>query len=469
MSVIVSMGKSEYPVSGETSNKKKFHAFSDDKLKEALLYFSHNNQVSSEELQEKFGMPVRTMFRKVNNEKPKRTSSPKQKLFTLEEELLIVDYFINLRASGFSFSKQDIKQYIRNLVEDSGRPVGQLEDGFPNDRWIFSFIQRHRHVFPEKVKSTEVDMVDVQVFCAELRAALNRVPAKNILNFDETNLCDQTDNEKWLFRRRSGPVTDESDSLSTHTGIMFSGTAAGQALTPYILYKSSSGTDEVQGEASENSKLYFSSSKSGWFDQSSLEDWFYKVIAPWAKSTPGKKIMIGDNVLVHFSKSIQEICQEYNIQLMHLPSTWKCMTQPLEIAFFTPVKMAWRKFVNGSDHKELGQTDVVKSLLTSCTPLNIRSGFEVCGLYPFDEHTLSNQIQVKAPMINQNKSPETNGSEIQAKILSGEEIQNLMIRFLKEKSHFRKRITPAQQRRQIQKARGNGGQRIVIHQKRGPH
>ena len=91
----------------------------------------------------------------------------------------------------------------------------------------------------------------------KLKTALAGVPAKNILNFDETNLFDETDNDKWVFRKRVDPDNKDSDNITTHTGIMFAGTASGQLLTPYILYKSTAGTDMVQGDSSTDRPLYF--------------------------------------------------------------------------------------------------------------------------------------------------------------------------------------------------------------------
>ena len=79
---------------------------------------------------------------------------------------------------------------------------------------------------------------------------------------------------------------------------MFSGTAEGELLPIYVVYKAqhmwkswtNSGLKQVR----------YNRSNSGWFDGICFSDWFSMVVVPWAKKLSGKKAVIGVNLQVTF-------------------------------------------------------------------------------------------------------------------------------------------------------------------------
>ncbi|KAK9745676.1 DDE superfamily endonuclease [Popillia japonica] len=111
---------------------------------------------------------------------------------------------------------------------------------------------------------------------------------------------------------------------------------------------------------------------------------------------PGKKILIGDNLSSHLSVESIKLCQEENISFVFLPSNSTHLTQPLDIAFFRPLKIGWRqillKWKKGPGMKEpsLPKSVFPRLLATLLNKIeanaadNIKSGFKKAGLIPLD-------------------------------------------------------------------------------------
>ena len=64
---------------------------------------------------------------------------------------------------------------------------------------------------------------------------------------------------------------------------------------------------------------------------------------PKLKKLFGKKVLIADNISTHLNVTIFQKCREENISLVSLPPNSIYLAQPLDVAFFRPMKIAWRK------------------------------------------------------------------------------------------------------------------------------
>ncbi|KAB0805326.1 hypothetical protein PPYR_02296 [Photinus pyralis] len=116
-----------------------------------------------------------------------------------------------------------------------------------------------------------------------------------------------------------------------------------------------------------------------------------------------KKIIIGDNLASHISPCIIQECKKYNIAFVLLPPNSTGYTQPLDVAFFRPLKAKWRQTLDEWKTKNRGTIpkDTFPRLLKKCLnnmPLeniskNIVSGFRGAGIYPPDRQQVLKRIQ----------------------------------------------------------------------------
>ena len=107
--------------------------------------------------------------------------------------------------------------------------------------------------------------------------------------------------------------------------------------------------------------------------------------------------MIGDNLLSHFSDEVLALGQEHDVVMVCLPPNSTHLTQPLDVAYFAPMKRAWRKILkewkltaHGRRNKVIQKCDFPNLLnklwrkLFETGGQNLVAGFEACGIYPTD-------------------------------------------------------------------------------------
>ena len=175
---------------------------------------------------------------------------------------------------------------------------------------------------------------------------------------------------------------------------MFGGTAAGTLLPPYIVYKAEHLYNTWQEGGPQGAR--YSTSRSGWFDSALFEDWFETIALSYFKKKATKdqpKVLIGDNLSSHLTLSVIQKCEEYNIRFILLPPNSTHLCQPLDVAFFHPLKCHWRQVLLDWKMKNKGTVpkDVfprqLKGALKSLSPkveANLRSGFRGTGIFPFN-------------------------------------------------------------------------------------
>lgn len=88
-------------------------------------------------------------------------------------------------------------------------------------------------------------------------------------------------------------------------------------------------------------------------------------------------------------------CEELNIRFTFLPPNFTHISQPLDVAFFGPLKRKWRNILTQHKIDNPGETQLnkahfpmlLKSLMESIeisNKVNICSGFRATGIVPFN-------------------------------------------------------------------------------------
>ena len=115
------------------------------------------------------------------------------------------------------------------------------------------------------------------------------------------------------------------------------------------------------------------------------------------RSRKGKKVLIGDNLSSHMSLEVIKSCNENQIAFVCLPPNSTHRTQPLDIAFYKPLKVNWRKVLTAwklstrSTKCSVLSKDQFPRMLKRLHEAidekaadNLISGFRKAGIYPLD-------------------------------------------------------------------------------------
>ena len=131
-------------------------------------------------------------------------------------------------------------------------------------------------------------------------------------------------------RRRVERKPEHSKQI---TSLMFCSSAAGQ---PSMVVCKAKNVYHEWSTGGTNGTVY-ECSKSNWFDAITFEIWFMKIFLPNTidrQSLLSPVVLLGDNLLSHFSTMVIDECIKHNIIFITAPANATHMCHPLDVAVF---------------------------------------------------------------------------------------------------------------------------------------
>jgi hypothetical protein len=315
---------------------------------------------------------------------------------------------MTMSAYGFPVDSFDLRCIIKSYLDKNGVRHPLFCNNFPGIDWVKSFIKRHRDLserFASNIskKRAQVGEENINEYFNHLESELENVPNENVWNYDETNLTDDQGQKRVITKRGSKYPERIMNATKSAVSLMFCGSADGEMLPPYVVYKSES-MWSTWTEGGPTGTRY-NRSKSGWFDSSCFEDWFNTLVLPRLRKQDGKKVLVGDNLSSHINESVIKKCEEENIAFISLVPNSTHLTQPLDIAYFHPMKVAWRKILTDFKQSKKGANcgalpkdlfpKLLKKLMDSLLENgkeNMKSGFRKAGICPLDRDQVLHRI-----------------------------------------------------------------------------
>ena len=218
-------------------------------------------------------------------------------------------------------------------------------------------------------------------------------------------MTDDPGTKKCIFKRGVKYPERVKDSSKTAISVMFCGNSVGNLLPCYVVYKAENLWSTWTEGGPKGTR--YNRSRSGWFDACCFADWFETVFLPHATKQDGRKILIGDNLSSHFTDTVLQKAREHNISFVCLPANSTHLLQPLDVAFYGPLKQYWRKVIDewksGSMKKSMIlQKDCFPSLLKKLhsyiypsdqqTSDNLKAGFKKCGISPLNAEQVLHRL-----------------------------------------------------------------------------
>ncbi|XP_044741169.1 MFS-type transporter clz9-like isoform X3 [Chrysoperla carnea] len=362
----------------------------------------------------RYGIPRSTIKNKLKGRHMNTVG--RARTFSDEEELAFEKHLITLSDYGFPVVETDFRYAVKCYLDKKGVKIDRFQNNLPGYEWTKSFLKRHEKLTSrlssniKKVRA-EVGAKDIENYMENLKEVIENVPATHIWNYDETNLSDDPGNKKVICKRGAKYVENICNHSKSATSLMFSGNAAGTLLPPYVVYKA----DNMWTTWTENGPAgaRYNRSKSGWFDAICFEDWFESLFLPHVRTQNGPKVIIGDNLSSHISLNVLRLCEENNVKFVCLPPNSTHLTQPLDVAFFSPMKKSWRAILSKWKESASGSKfttipkdafpTLLKELMASLAEnqeRNLMAGFEKCGIHPFNKQKLLDRLPENQPVDN---------------------------------------------------------------------
>ena len=200
---------------------------------------------------------------------------------------------------GFPLTSQDLKELVKGYLDAKGVESKIFKNNMPGYEFVRGFIKRHpRIVFRSanliKRSRAKVSREEITQFITNFSKTAHGVPATNIFNYDETNFQDDPGKQKALFKKGVKYAEEIKNSTKTSISVMFCGSASGQLLPPYVVYRGEHVMDTWRTRGPKGAR--FNAKKRGWFDSAMFKDCLDEVFIPALQKLPSKKVLTGDNL-----------------------------------------------------------------------------------------------------------------------------------------------------------------------------
>ncbi|KAJ8929767.1 hypothetical protein NQ314_017504 [Rhamnusium bicolor] len=138
-----------------------------------------------------------------------------------------------------------------------------------------------------------------------------------IYNYDETNLSNNPGTEQYIFKRGVKYAERIRDSTKSSISVIFCGSASGEILPPYVVYKAENIWMTWMDGGPPHTR--YNRSKSDWFDSVIFADWFCNLFVPHIKKQNKSAVLLGHNLSSHFSQEVLKTAEENHITFACFP------------------------------------------------------------------------------------------------------------------------------------------------------
>ncbi|CAB3251132.1 unnamed protein product [Arctia plantaginis] len=127
-------------------------------------------------------------------------------------------------------------------LEKSGRIVRKFKNNTLETDWVKQFLKRHPTLsvrFATNIKIRAALSKEIlQEYIENLTPKIRDIPPTHIFNYDETNLADDPGQKRVIVRRGCKYPEKICNTSKSSNSIMFCGSASGELMPPYVVYKS---------------------------------------------------------------------------------------------------------------------------------------------------------------------------------------------------------------------------------------
>lgn len=394
---------------------RRYADYTDEQLQEALQKI-RSQEMSQRAAEEMYNIPRSTLKRKLKGLNLKKAGG--QAIIDAVTERKFADYIITCSMFGFPLDSFDIRVLVKTHLDSTGVAIKNFKNNFPGVEWFRGFMKRNSNLTERmsaniKKQRAKISPQILNVFYDHLENELEGIPASHIYNFDETNLTDDPGKKKIITKRGLKYPERILNTTKSSTSLMMCGNAEGHTLPPYVVYKSK----EMWTTWTEGGPpgCRYNRTLSGWFDAASFEDWFVSLVLPHLKRQAGTKVLIGDNLSSHLNIKTIELCRLNNIKFICLPPNSTHLTQPLDLAYFRPMKGEWRKILLeyklNTGKSPIPKSDFPKLLKKLIAELSkdqtaLINGFRKAGIAPLNRSEVITRLPTGTNLPDSSTNPE---------------------------------------------------------------
>ncbi|KAJ3552019.1 hypothetical protein NPX13_g11219 [Xylaria arbuscula] len=359
-----------------------------------------------------WGVPRATLQERISGRSAgKEGFSHLQKVDPVTEERL-AQWVLLQSDLGLPPTHAELREFASRVLKAQGLDVSL------GKHWVSRFLTRNpsiqvhrsRSIDSRRLNGATTDIIR-RWFQRLAIPAVKTIKPKNRHNTDEIGIMEgMGKNGLVLGRAQKAVIQRKTPGGRTWSSIIECISAVGTFLPPLVIFKGSSLQQQWYPlDLKPFIGWKWDYQKKGWTDDSIGLEWVQKVFIPLTRpDDPSEaRLLILDGHGSHITVDFMWECYQNNIQLLYLPPHASHVLQPLDVAVFSPLKTAYRKYLGYAtylhDSSVAGKRNFLecyrRARLDAFTLSNILSGWRATGLWPVSvRHPLLSPLLLKKPL-----------------------------------------------------------------------
>ncbi|XP_055714403.1 uncharacterized protein LOC129808656 [Phlebotomus papatasi] len=381
--------------------------YTQDDVEKALEAFRSGKSII--EVSREFNVPKTTIFNKLTGKCPVKCRTGPPTTLTPGQEQELVQWILDCSDHWHPITKEQVLDSVEMMCKFFKIP-NNFKNGRPGYDWFRGFMKRHPELsrrYPERytMRRASVTQENVRNWFRHVgdyleQNNLKHLPPNRVFNCDESGFFLAPKGEKVLVRRGdrvAGKIitSEEKDCVT----VLFTISASGQLAPPMVVHPIKKFTIDI---ASNNADGWVvDKTDSGWMTSILFFEYVANHFYPWLQSQGIELpvVLYLDGHSSHVTLELSKFCREKGIELIRLYPNATHLMQPLDTAFFAPLKIQWTKALckwkMSNDWTKLKRRSVAKILVEALKHLNLKgiaeNGFRGCGLLPFNADAIKRE------------------------------------------------------------------------------
>lgn len=377
------------------STKKKC-SWSPRKMKMAIIEVQEGAKLRPTAA--KYGIPVMSLHDYLKRGPDFTTRLGRMPVFTPEQETDIRDQLLKLAKLFYGLTPGALRKVVYDYAE-----INKIKHPFNKEKkeagkdWLYAFLKRNPGISIRTPEATSLSRItafnaeEMKIFFDNLMDIMSKYSfaPHRIFNVDETGVTTVHKPGKILApkgQKQVGAATSwERGKTITICCCM---SATGQYIPPMFIFPRLRMTPALERDGPTGS--IYHCSKSGWMNEELFRIWLNH-FRDYVKATLDDPVLlILDNHPSHVSLDIFNYCRQNGITMLSIPPHTSHRTQPLDLTFFGPLKVAFHKecdiFMRCNNYEKLTPFHIAslftKAYLKVANSEKAVNGFEAAGIVP---------------------------------------------------------------------------------------
>lgn len=380
--------------------------YNDEDMKKAIDAVKKGSPIAT--AAKTFEVPRMTLSDKCKGKTPIQRKMGPPSILSETEEQHLVRWICHLGSRGFPVTSCQLLDSVQMLLKSQNK-TNPFANNRPGRHWLEAFQRRHpelaTRVSQNLTKSrASVSETNIRRWFEEITEYFkqnNMLDVCNdpvrVFNCDETAFFLSPGNNRVLVRKGQKMVhsvtnSDEKENITT----LVMGNAEGDLAPPMVVVN----LKRVPKSLADSMPQHWAIGRSdnGWMTGQTFFEYITNVFYPWLveKSIPIPVILYLDGHASHLTLPLSEFCKDKGIEIVALYPNSTHFLQPMDVAVFHPLKVAWKKEVykwrieNAGVRLKRDNFSLLlhKVLKNTLKPEMFKNGFRACGLVPLNPDAL---------------------------------------------------------------------------------